>query len=87
MAETLEVGRCYLFTDSTAMIYVGRLTEIVGPHTVTIEDAAWVSVTGRLSEFVRTGVTGDIEIEPVGARGLHWVGWTPWPHKLFREAV
>lgn len=83
----LTPGECYLFTDATAMIYVGRLVEVTGPHTAVLEEAAWVSVTGRLSEFMRAGRAGGMEVEPVGVQCVHWAGWRPWPFPLFAEAV
>jgi hypothetical protein len=84
---SLTPGECYSFTDATSMIYVGRLVRVDGPYVVVLDDAAWVSETGRLSVFMRTGVADGMQIEPVGVRTVHWVGWSPWSHKLFREAV
>lgn len=83
----LTPGECYRFTDVTSMIYIGRLVEVVGPHTAVIEDAAWIASTGRLHEFVRNGRVAGMEVEPIGVRCIHWAGWEPWPHKLLREAV
>ena len=82
----LTVGECYIFTEVTSMIYVGRLVSIDGPHDVVIEDGAWVSDTGQfLSTFLRNGRADNMEIEPVGVRAIHWAGWSPWMHDLFKE--
>ena len=83
----LAEGECYLFTDVTAMIYVGRLVRVLGPHTAVLDDAAWVSETGRLHVFMREGRADGMEVEPVGVQCVHWAGWRPWPHKLFPESV
>ena len=82
----MEVGKCYIVTEVTSMVYVGRCKEIIGPHTVLLEDAAWVSETGQyLSTFLRDGRTEQMEIEPVGLRCIHWSGWGEWNHPLFKE--
>jgi len=82
----VEPGKCYIVTEVTSMVYVGRCVEIIGPHTVLLEDAAWVSETGQyLSTFLRDGKTEQMEIEPVGTRCIHWAGWGVWNHKLFKE--
>lgn len=82
----MEVGKCYIVTEVTSMVYVGRCIEIVGPHTVLLADAAWVSETGQyLSTFLKNGKTEGMEIEPVGVRCVHWAGWGPWNHPLFKE--
>lgn len=84
----LTPGECYVFTEVTSMVYVGRLFSVNGLHDVVLEDAAWVSETGQyLSTFVRDGRTEQMEIEPVGVRAVHWAGWQPWPHPLFPERV
>lgn len=84
----LTVGKTYIFTEASSMIYVGRLVSIDGPHDVVLEDAAWVSDTGQyLSTFLRDGRTLSMQIEPVGVRTLTWVGWGPWDKPLFEERV
>jgi hypothetical protein len=84
----LTVGQCYIVTEVTSMVYVGRVLAITGLHDVVLEDAAWVSETGRyLSTFLRTGRAESMEIEPVGIRSVHYAGWSPWPHSLFTERV
>lgn len=84
----LTEGECYLFTDVTSMMYVGRLDRILGPHTAVLKEAAWVSDTGgRLGNFMLNGEGVGMEIEPVGVQCVHWAGWRPWPHKPFTKAV
>jgi hypothetical protein len=82
----MEPGKCYIVTEVTSMVYVGRCVEVIGPHTVLLEDAAWVSETGQfMSTFLRDGRTEQMEIEPVGLRCIHWAGWGEWKHPLFKE--
>lgn len=84
---TLTLGECYLFTEVTSMIYVGRIIAIPGLHSVVLEDAAWISETGRLYLFMQNGTAEGMEIEPVGVQAVYWAGWRPWPHKLFNEVM
>jgi hypothetical protein len=86
MVLTLEVGRCY-YVRTARYDYVGRVVSIDGPYTLVLEDAAWVSNSGRLHVFVQNGRATGMEIEPVGVVGLQWLDWTPWDHPLFTEAV
>lgn len=79
----VEVGKCYLFDDVTSKMWLGRVVAVTGPHSVVLEDAAWVADTGqRLHAFVRDGRSEQMEIEPVGVKGVHWAGWVHWPHAL-----
>lgn len=84
---SLIEGESYLVESVTSNLYVGVLVRIDGPHTVVLKEAAWVSETGRLHEFMRDGLAGNMEIEPVGTKCVHWSSWSPWPHPLFKEAV
>jgi hypothetical protein len=86
MVLTLEVGRCY-YVRTARYDYVGRVVSIDGPYTLVLEDAAWVSNSGRLHVFVQNGRATGMEIEPVGVVGLQWLDWIPWDHPLFTEAV
>lgn len=79
----LTPGECYIVTDVTSMIYVGRLVLHDGPRIV-LEEAAWVADTGgRLNQFTKDGRAEGMEIEFVGHRTICWAGWSPWPHKPF----
>lgn len=75
------------FVRTVTDFWVGVVTAIPGPYTVTLEQASWVADTGRLSVFMREGRAPNMEIEPVGDVTCQWLSWMPWPHKLFTEAV
>lgn len=82
-----EVGKNYLFESITSNLYVGRLVEVGFNGEVLLEDAAWVSETGRLNEFMRNGRAENMEVEIVGTKGLRYASWSPWPHALFEETA
>jgi hypothetical protein len=82
-----EIGKNYLFESITSNLYVGRLVEVGFSGEVLLEDAAWISETGRLNEFVRTGSAEGMEVELIGTKGLRYASWNPWPHKLFEETI
>lgn len=84
--RVLTVGETY-YVRTVRNDYVGRLASIDGPYSLTLTDAAWVSESGRLGDFMRTGRAEGMEVEPVGVVGLQWLDWSPWPHALFPEAV
>lgn len=83
----LEVGETYLFEQGLSL-YLGRVVSIDGPHTVVIDEASWVAETGRRNEFMRRGKAEGMEIELLHyPKGIHWSGWTWWPHPLPKESV
>ena len=85
----MEIGKNYFFRTDTDH-WVGRLVSIDGPYTVTITDFAYVADSGRLSEFLAKGRTGNMEIEaaPDGMNNkLNWRSVIDWPHPLLRETV
>jgi hypothetical protein len=84
--RTLEVGGTYYFETATKD-WVGRVVSIDGPYQVTLEDASWVSDSGRMHAFVMNGRADGMQIEPVGVKHIVHTGWTVWPHKLFEEPV
>jgi hypothetical protein len=84
MIKPGEKVRCETVTGK---IYVGKCVSIEGPHTMVLEDAAWVAETGRLHAFVRDGRAEGMEVEPVGTICVHWAECAPWKHRLFKEAV
>jgi hypothetical protein len=85
---SLIVGENYLVESVTSNLYVGRLVDnTLGPHTLVLEDAAWISDTGRLHIFMRTGRADNMEVEPVGIKCVHWASWSPWPFECFKEVV
>jgi hypothetical protein len=80
--EEVTVGKCYLFDDVTSKLWLGRVIAVTGPHSVVLENAAWVADTGgRLHVLVKNGRADGMEIEPVGVKGVHWAGWVYWPHE------
>lgn len=84
----MEEGNNYRVTDSTGMMYVGRLQSVIGPHTWILEDAVWVAETGtRLGEFIKGKTNESTEVEPVGVICVHWASWGEWKHKLFTRAM
>ncbi|MCA1685801.1 MAG: hypothetical protein LC745_07395 [Planctomycetia bacterium] len=82
----LEEGQTYHVRTATDH-YVGELSSVDSPHTVTLRRASWVANTGRLSEFVARGRADGMEVEPVGTVMLHWSAIIPWPHELFAKAI
>jgi hypothetical protein len=81
----LEIGNCY-YVRTVTDHWVGRCVSL-GPHSITLEDAAWIAESGRLHEFMSNGRAENMEVEPVGYVCVQWLAWLPWPHALFREAV
>jgi len=81
----IEIGKCYFVRDGVDY-WLGRAVEI-HPHHVTLEDASWISVTGRLSEFMTNGKAESMEVEPVGVVTANLHTWLPWNHPLFTKAV
>ena len=84
--ELLAVNKT-VFVQSCTKDWVGRVAAIPGPYTVVLVEASWVADSGRLHEFIASGKTQQMEIEPVGQVAVQWVNWIPWPHELFTEAV
>lgn len=85
----LEKGKNY-FVRTEGDHWVGRLVDIDGPTTVTLEDAAWIADSGRLHIFLAKGKADSMEIEPVPDGQqimLHWRAIIEWPHDLFRKPV
>lgn len=80
----MQVGQCY-YVRTVTDHWVGRVVAI-GPHSVALEECSWVADSGRLSEFIAKGETEQMEIEYVGDYTTKWLGFAPWPHKLFKES-
>jgi len=83
----MVIGECYFVESVTSHYYVGRVVDIHGPHTCTLEECAWVENTGRLGAFMRRGTTPEMALEFIGNRTVHWASNAKWPHKLFTEDV
>ena len=87
MAESwLKIG-APVMVHGVSDDYVGRIVEFLPGRVVRLEQASWVSESGRLHVFVRDGKADGMEIEFIGDHCEHWVGITHWPHKLFTESV
>mgnify|MGYP001576054387 CR=1 FL=1 len=83
----LVIGQNYFIRDPSGDSYVGRLVAELNPFCVALEDASWVSESGRLHIFVRDGRAENMEIEPVGyVPRARYQSIIDWPHKLFTEA-
>lgn len=85
MTMPMQVGETYLVRDGVDN-WVGEVTAIFA-NVVEMKNASWVAESGRLSVFVATGKAEGMEIEPVGAVGIHWRTYIVWPHKLFTKAI
>lgn len=84
----MVIGKCYLVKSVTSHDYVGEVVEIVGPHTVVLNQCSWVEDSGRLGAFVRNGSTPEMAVEFLGdGIEVHWADAKPWNHKLFSEDV
>ena len=85
----LVVGQNYL-VETVTFYWLGRLTSVDGPYTVTLADYSQIASVGRYHEFLRDGRSSQMEVEPA-PDGLEttrqWLGITPWLHPLLREVV
>ena len=86
---TLVIGQIYFVENPQGKSFVGRLTHILDPFTVALEEASWVANSGRYHQFCRTGNGGpNMEIEPCGrVPAARYQSIVDWPHKLFTEAI
>lgn len=82
----LEIGKNY-YVRTVTDHWIGRLTSIDGPYTLTLENAAWIADSGRLHIFLSKGKAPNMEIEPVGNVTCQWVAILPWQHGLFAETI
>lgn len=84
----LIIGNNYYVDNPGAKSFVGRLTAIIDPFTVSLEDASWVSDSGYLSDFIKNGKANNMEIEPVGnAPRVRYQAIIEWPHELFYREI
>lgn len=85
---TFEEGDCY-FIETLTKYWVGRIKSATATE-LFLTDASWIADTGLLTEFIRTGKTQHLNVEPVGNWQLPVAiitGAGPWPHKLWKEPV
>ncbi len=85
----LKCGDNY-YVRTVTDYWVGRLVEVDGSYTVTLDSFSWVANCGRLGAFLRDGKTPDMEVEvaPPGMKKMvQWLSIDEWPHPLFTEDV
>lgn len=86
MTEWIKPGRTVMVMGPN-FNYVGRIVSFPSPKVIELEDASWVSESGRLHQFVAHGKADSMDIEPVGRICCSWNDLIDWPHNLFKEAV
>lgn len=87
MTDWIEKGKT-VFVRGPKDSYVGRVVSFPGPRLVELEDASWVSDSGRFHEFMRAGRAANMDIEPLFNRCVvSWNDIAEWPHPLFSEAI
>ena len=86
-----NIGDTVFVRANTRDDYVGKISDIPGPFTVTLDECSWVASSGRFNEFIRRGAAANgenMEIEPMGdGVTINWSLIMPWPHKLFTEPI
>lgn len=83
-----KVGDTVFVRANTRDDYVGRIAEVDGPFTVTLDQCSWIANSGRFHEFMQTGRAINMEIEPMGdGFTINWSLIGRWSHNLFMEAV
>ena len=66
---------------------IGEVKKIVGRF-VHLKTASWIADTGRFSDFIKSGLQSNTEVEPVGEQFLNMdtvVDFFIWKHKLPTE--
>jgi hypothetical protein len=79
------VGQNYFFRLVTHYL-TGKIKEIHGDF-IALEDAAWISDTGRFSDALKSGEFEEVEpiFNPHGINMTAIVDYDVWPHALPRE--
>lgn len=82
---SFELGQTYLIRTVT-MYYTGKLKSVSDTDFV-LENAAWISDTGRFSDALKTGDLNEVEpyVDDVILNRDVIVDATFWPHPLPRE--
>jgi hypothetical protein len=83
--ESLDdlIGEKWFFRTVTNYM-VGKVTKRIGKFLV-LEKASWIGDTSRFSDFIKNGVTQNVEVEPVGSAIINMdsiVDAFPWIHSL-----
>jgi hypothetical protein len=83
--HSLEIGKCYLIRTVT-FYYVGKLISITDSDLV-LEQASWISDTGRFSNALTSGVFNEVEPYPnkVMVNRDVIVDYCEWDHDLPKE--
>ena len=72
------------FFRTVTVYLLGRVKKQVGKFIV-LEDASWIADTKRFSNFIKDGISEDVEVEPVGRVMLNIdsvVDAYQWQHQL-----
>lgn len=78
----MQPGQNY-FVRTITDHWVGKCLAL-GNDFVVLDQAAWISFSGRLSIFVADGEAPNMEVEVVGGPlVVKWYAYLPWRHKLF----
>lgn len=81
------LGQKWFFRTVTSYM-VGKVTKRIGKFLV-LENASWIADTRRFSDFIKDGVTTNVEVEPVGNAIINMdsvVDAFPWEHPLPTKA-
>lgn len=85
----VEVGDVVFLRTNTRDDYIGRVAEINGPFSMTLDQCSWVADSGLYSDFRRNGRSESMEYEYVGDGEVFFsvssVG--PWPFELPTESI
>lgn len=81
----VQIGKAYLFRTVTR-IEVGRVVSVCGDF-IEIEDASWISDTGRYHDCLVSGAFGEVAPYPNGAvlNSSAFLSYAPWDHPLPRQ--
>lgn len=85
-SDRWQIGQNYFIRTATYHV-MGRLEEI-NDHELWLSSVSWIADSGRFSEFLRTGVAGEVEPCPEGdvavGRGSIIDAYR-WLHPLLRD--
>ena len=86
MHPTLIIGQVYFVDNPAGKSYVGRITHIIDPFCVALEDASWIPDTGRYHLFCKGELDQNVEVEPCGVVACtRWQSIIKWPYPLPTE--
>ena len=76
-----------VFIRTVTYHYLGKFKKRVG-NFMQLEKASWVADSGRFSDFLKSGLQANSEIEPMGTTLINTeviIDITPWRHELPTE--